>query len=168
MEVYQSGHTSIQVEQKTACFLEPRQLQLSPRMKGRRYDYSDSDYGDTSRDGVPMEASTLLNPHKKLRSLKRGFRWLYPLLALSVVVLVFVYYSLQKRLFSSSNLRLPSNPDGTLRLAIVSDLDKKSRVENDKKGLWKSVMKKGELKRDGQGRLYHFLGGGRRAAHQDQ
>ena len=120
-------------------------------MKGRRYDYSDSDYGDTSRDGVPMEASTLLNPHKKLRSLKRGFRWLYPLLALSVVVLVFVYYSLQKRLFSSSNLRLPSNPDGTLRLAIVSDLDKKSRVENDKKGLWKSVMKKGELKRDGKG-----------------
>lgn len=39
--------------------------------------------------------------------------------------------------------------ENTYKLMIVSDLDKKSRVMNDKKGKWKSYLKKAELRCDG-------------------
>ena len=49
------------------------------------------------------------------------------------------------------NLRSTSYKNGVYNIVIVSDLDKKSRVKDVPKGKWKSIMKKGELRRDNNG-----------------
>ena len=46
---------------------------------------------------------------------------------------------------ASKNLRSTSYIDGKYRIIIIADLDKKSKVEEDKKGKWKSIAKKGLL-----------------------
>ena len=98
-----------------------------------------------------MENESFLNSEVKKSKARK-----YPLLfigmgVLAGVAIVYLFLSSVVGAVSSRNLRSDAIKNGVFDLAIVSDLDKKSRVEDDKKGLWKSVMKKGQLKRDGKG-----------------
>ena len=98
-----------------------------------------------------MENESFLNSEVKKSKARK-----YPLLFIGMgvlvgVVVVYLFLSSVVGAVSSRNLRSDAIRNGVFDVAIVSDLDKKSRIEDDKKGQWKSVMKKGQLKRDGKG-----------------
>ena len=98
-----------------------------------------------------MENESFLNSEVKKSKARK-----YPLLFIGMGVLVgvavvYLFLSSVVGAVSSRNLRSDAIRNGVFDVAIVSDLDKKSRIEDDKKGQWKSIMKKGQLKRDGKG-----------------
>ena len=98
-----------------------------------------------------MENESFLNSEVKKSKARK-----YPLLFIGMgvlvgVVVVYLFLSSVVGAVSSRNLRSDAIRNGVFDVAIVSDLDKKSRIEDDKKGQWKSIMKKGQLKRDGKG-----------------
>ena len=98
-----------------------------------------------------MEDQSLLNSEIKKSKVRK-----YPILfagmgVLVVVVVVYLFLTSVVGAVSSRNLRSDAIRNGVFDLAIVSDLDKKSKVVDDKKGKWMSVMKKGQLKRNSDG-----------------
>ena len=116
-------------------------------LKGPRYFEGDLDVEYSKQEELYSDTNTLLDGNRK-KSFKRNRPSFYLYLAvLAIVVVVIVFVAKFRFVSSLSNLRSSSYKDGIYTLFIVSDLDKKSRVESDKKGLWKSVMKKGLLKR---------------------
>ena len=116
-------------------------------LKGPRYFEGDLDVEYSKQEELYSDTNTLLDGNRK-KSFKRNRPSFYLYLAVLAIVVVVVVFVAKFRFVSSlSNLRSSSYKDGVYTLFIVSDLDKKSRVESDKKGLWKSVMKKGLLKR---------------------
>ena len=116
-------------------------------LKGPRYFEGDLDVEYSKQEELYSDTNTLLDGNRK-KSFKRNRPSFYLYLAvLAIVVVVIVFVAKFRFVSSLSTLRSSSYKDGIYTLFIVSDLDKKSRVESDKKGLWKSVMKKGLLKR---------------------
>ena len=120
-------------------------------MKGPRYYESDSDDDFSAKEDRVAERSTLLNSRRIKAAPKKPCRFLYATLSVLAIVIVLVCCSLWRTPSSSANLRASSFSDDRYLLAIVSDLDKKSRVEENEKGMWKSVMKKAFLKRETDG-----------------
>ena len=75
----------------------------------------------------------------------------------------FLLYCLLVRLFSYSVFNKKSSSfvpseNRFFKLMIVADLDKSSREKDDKKGKWRSILKKGELRREDNGSFsIHWL-----------
>ena len=98
-----------------------------------------------------MENESFLNSEVRKSKARK-----YPLLFIGMgivvgIVVVYLFLSSVVNAVSYRNLRSDAIRNGVFDLAIVSDLDKKSKVTDDKKGLWKSIMKKGQLKRNNNG-----------------
>ena len=116
-------------------------------LKGPRYFESDSDVEYSKQEGLYSDTNILLDGNRK-KSFKKNRSNLYLYISVIAIIIVLIVFIAKFRFVSSiTNLRSSSYKDGIYTLYIVSDLDKKSRVAEDKKGLWKSVMKKGLLKR---------------------
>ena len=120
-------------------------------MKGPRYYESDSDDDFSAKEDRVAERSTLLNSRRIKTAPKKPCRFLYATLSVLAIVIVLVCCSLWRTPSSSANLRASSFSDDRYLLAIVSDRDKQSRVEEEAKGMWQSVMKKAFLKRETDG-----------------
>ena len=74
-------------------------------------------------------------------------------LVITLLILLYfgvVYVSAQESVSHSAQSYSPSKQQ-TYKLMIVADLDKASRVKDDKKGKWRSLLKKAEVRRDENG-----------------
>ncbi|KNB45439.1 hypothetical protein JH06_0940 [Blastocystis sp. subtype 4] len=89
-----------------------------------------------------MEDQTLLRSEHKKLVVRKYPTFVYLLVGLCGFIIVSV-----SGFVTSRNLRTDAFRNGLFDVYIVSDLDKKSKVQSDKKGKWRSVMKKGQLKR---------------------
>ena len=115
----------------------------------REYNHQGYSPGDFTSDTNTLLDSTKYKYFPKKRS--------NAVVILSVVCILGLLLFLLGRHKSSDvawnlrNLRSTSYKNGVYNIVIVSDLDKKSRVKDVPKGKWKSIMKKGELRRDNNG-----------------
>lgn len=127
-------------------------------MKGPRQSPfgSDIEYGNSKSEG-DEDNSKYKRPHFLLvwRRYSRGFSFLglvFCLVYLLYLGVVYVGSNMDEPLSVSESI-----PD-SFKLMIVADLDKDSRVKDDKKGKWRSILKKGELRRDLNGSFsIHWL-----------
>lgn len=92
---------------------------------------------------------------------KRYSHGLY-LCGLLVCLVVLLYLVISRAISVIDMKALPSSTspsqENTFKLMIVADLDKASRVKDDKKGKWKTVLKKAELRRKEDGHFsVHWL-----------
>ena len=104
-----------------------------------------------SRDMKTMEGQSLLNNVYKKPESKKYPVACFAIGIVSCVVVVYFLLSSVSSFITTSNLRFDALKSGIYDLLIVADLDKKSRVKDVPKGKWKSIMKKGELRRDNNG-----------------
>ena len=115
----------------------------------REYNHQGYSPGDFTSDTNTLLDSTKYKYFPKKRS--------NAVVILSVVCILGLLLFLLGRHKSSDvawnlrNLRSTSYKNGVYNIVIVSDLDRKSRVKDVPKGKWKSIMKKGELRRDNNG-----------------
>ena len=120
-------------------------------MRGARNYYTASDienpsYGGNFGDTNPLLTSSHIKPEEKGNSKT----CIYVLLSVAAIGVV-LFFSTFIQSSSSQSAVSYSVVDGTYPFYIVADLDKKSKVDSDKKGKWRSVMKKGSLKKGGDG-----------------
>ena len=94
-----------------------------------------------------MEDQTLLRSEHKKLVVRKYPTFVYLLVGLCGFIIVYFLFSSVSGFVTSRNLRTDAFRNGLFDVYIVSDLDKKSKVQSDKKGKWRSVMKKGQLKR---------------------
>ena len=104
-----------------------------------------------SRDMKTMEGQSLLNNVYKKPESKKYPVACFAIGIVSCVVVVYFLLSSVSSFITTSNLRFDALKSGIYDLLIVADLDKKSRMEDDPKGKWYSIMKKGQLKREKNG-----------------
>ena len=120
-------------------------------MRGARNYYTNSDienpsYGSNYGDTNPLLTSSHPKPEEKGNSKI----FIYIILSIGAIgVVLFLTTFMQSS--SSQSVVSYSIVDGTYPFDIVADLDKKSKVDSDKKGKWRSVMKKGSLKKGSDG-----------------
>lgn len=94
-----------------------------------------------------MEDQTLLRPEGRKEEPRQKLTPVYVILFVLGAFLLFGFARSLRKADLSNHLRSESIRNGLYTLYIVSDLDKKSKVDSDSKGKWRSVMKKGQLKR---------------------
>lgn len=116
-------------------------------MKGPRYYESEYGLDYSKQNGTYSDGKPLLDKGSPVvYRQKRTTPFLYVLIVVACIGVVFLFSRVSLS-SSISNLRSSSFKDGLYTLYIVSDLDKKSKVDSDSKGKWRSVLKKGQLKR---------------------
>ena len=98
-----------------------------------------------------MEDQTLLSNRRKPQSSRKLSPVVLSILAVVCVTISVCLLSSLNNVTPARNLRSDSQDSGVYNLAIVSDLDKRSKVSSDHKGKWKSVMMKGQLKKQEDG-----------------
>ena len=98
-----------------------------------------------------MEDQTLLRTDMmaKKKTMSKYPIVLYAVIALCGVGVIYFVLNSVMGVVATRNLRSDAIKNGLFDLYIVADLDKKSKVEGDKKGKWRSVMKRGLLKKSG-------------------
>ena len=109
-------------------------------LKGPRYFEGDLDVEYSKQEELYSDTNTLLDGNRK-KSFKRNRPSFYLYLAvLAIVVVVIVFVAKFRFVSSLSNLRSSSYKDGIYTLFIVSDMDKKSRVESVKENGQRNVQ----------------------------
>ena len=115
-------------------------------MKGPRYYESEYGLDYSKQNGTYSDGKPLLDKGSPVvYRQKRTTPFLYVLIVVACIGVVFLFSRVSLS-SSISNLRSSSFKDGLYTLYIVSDLDKKSKVDSDSKGKWRSVLKKGQMK----------------------
>ena len=115
---------------------------------GREFSNSTREYDD-----VESDTNVLLDSRKTKQFPKSKYN--LKVIIPSLCALLCMFYVIGHYGSSSQSLNLRNSSlkqDGVYNIVIVSDLDKKSRVLDAPKGKWKSIMKKGTLSRDSEGK----------------
>lgn len=116
--------------------------------------YTGREYSSGARvyDDFESDTNVLLDSRKTKQFPKRKYNLKVIIPSLCAVLCMFYVIGRFGGSDESVNLRSSSlKQDGVYDLVIVSDLDKKSRIVESRKGEWKSIMKKGSLSRDSEG-----------------
>ncbi|CBK21121.2 uncharacterized protein [Blastocystis hominis] len=117
--------------------------------------YTGREYSSGARvyDDFESDTNVLLDSRKIKQFPKSKYNLKVIVPSLCAVLCMFYVIGHYGSSNESVNLRSSSlKQDGVFDLVIVSDLDKKSRIVESRKGEWKSIMKKGRLLRDNEGR----------------
>ena len=117
--------------------------------------YTGREYSSGARvyDDFESDTNVLLDSRKIKQFPKSKYNLKVIVPSLCAVLCMFYVIGHYGSSNESVNLRSSSlKQDGMFDLVIVSDLDKKSRIVESRKGEWKSIMKKGRLLRDNEGR----------------
>ena len=121
-------------------------------MKSASYTGREYSSGTRVYDDFESDTNVLLDSRKIKQFPKRKYNLKVIIPSLCAVLCMFYVIGRFGGSDVSVNLRSSSlKQDGVYDLVIVSDLDKKSRIVESRKGEWKSIMKKGSLSRDSEG-----------------
>ena len=121
-------------------------------MKSASYTGREYSSGTRVYDDFESDTNVLLDSRKIKQFPKRKYNLKVIIPSLCAVLCMFYVIGRFGGSDESVNLRSSSlKQDGVYDLVIVSDLDKKSRIVESRKGEWKSIMKKGSLSRDSDG-----------------
>ena len=121
-------------------------------MKSASYTGREYSSGTRVYDDFESDTNVLLDSRKIKQFPKRKYNLKVIIPSLCAVLCMFYVIGRFGGSDESVNLRSSSlKQDGVYDLVIVSDLDKKSRIVESRKGEWKSIMKKGSLSRDSEG-----------------
>ena len=122
-------------------------------MKSASYTGREYSSGVRVYDDFETDTNVLLDSRKIKQFPKSKYNLKVIVPSLCAVLCMFYVIGHYGSSNESVNLRSSSlKQDGVFDLVIVSDLDKKSRIVESRKGEWKSIMKKGRLLRDNEGR----------------